>query len=30
VLRLAFPTPIRTPGVLRQLLKDLASSARAA
>jgi putative heme iron utilization protein len=29
-LRLAFPTPIRTPGVLRQLLKDLASSARAA
>ncbi len=30
VLRLAFPTPIRTTGVLRQLLKDLASSARAA
>jgi putative heme iron utilization protein len=29
-LRLAFPAPIRAPGALRQLLKDLASSARAA
>lgn len=29
-LRLAFPAPIRAPGVLRQVLKDLAASARAA
>jgi putative heme iron utilization protein len=29
-LRLPFPAPIRTPEALRQLLKDLAASARAA
>jgi len=29
-LRLAFPAPVRAPGVLRQILKDLAASARAA
>jgi len=28
-LRLAFPAPVRAPGVLRQILKDLAASARA-
>lgn len=29
-LRLAFPAPVRAPGVLRQILKDLAATARAA
>jgi putative heme iron utilization protein len=29
-LRLVFPIPVRAPGVLRQVLKDLAASARAA
>jgi len=29
-LRLPFPVPVRAPGVLRQVLKDLAASARAA